>query len=94
MRHRSSAWLAVAVGVTVLGLAVGSARDTSTQARESASSRPSAAVIMARTRAAVSAAAAGYVLQMIVTTAHGVERAIIDDPGQVTELVHNHAAGP
>jgi hypothetical protein len=79
------------VGVTVLGLVVGSARDTSTQARQSASSRPSAAVIMARTGAAVSAAAAGYVLQMIVTTSLGVERAIIDDPRQVTELVRNHA---
>ena len=81
------------MGVTVLGLVIGSARDTGTQARDSASSRPSAAVILARTAAAVSAAAKGSVLQMIVTTAHGVSRAIIDDPGQVTELVHNRAGG-
>ncbi len=81
------------MGVTVLGLVIGSARDASTQARDSASSRPSAAVILARTAAAVSAAAKGSVLQMIVTTAHGVSRAIIDDPGQVTELVHNRAGG-
>jgi hypothetical protein len=93
MRHRSSAWLGVVVGVTVLGLVIGSARDTSTQARDSALSRPSAAVILARTAAAVSAAATGSILQMIVTTPRGVSRAIIDDPGQVTELVHNRAGG-
>jgi len=81
MRHRSSAWLGVAVGVTVAGLVIGSARDTSTQARDSASARPSAALILARTSAAVTAAAMGSVLQMIVTTPHGVTRAIIDDPG-------------
>ena len=69
------------MGVTVLGLVIGSARDTSTQPRDSAPSRPSAAVILARTAAAVSAAATGSVLQMIVTTPHGVTRAIIDDPG-------------
>jgi hypothetical protein len=65
MRHRSSAWLGVAVGVTVAGLVIGSARDTSTQARDSASGRPPAALILARTAAAVSAAATGSVLQMI-----------------------------
>lgn len=81
------------MGVTVAGLVIGSARDTSTQARDSASARPSAALILARTAAAVSAAATGSVLQMIVTTPHGVSRAIIDDPGQVTELVHNRAGG-
>jgi hypothetical protein len=81
------------VGVTVAGLVIGSARDTSTQARDSASARPSAALILARTAAAVSAAATGSVLQMIVTTPHGVSRTIIDDPGQVTELVHNRAGG-
>jgi hypothetical protein len=81
------------VGVTVAGLVIGSVRDTSTQARDSCSSRPSAALILARTAAAVSAAATGSVLQMIVTTPHGVSRAIIDDPGQVTELVHNRAGG-
>jgi hypothetical protein len=48
-------------------------------------------MIMARTAAAVSAAVTGSVLQMIVTTPDGVSRAIIDDPGQVTELVHNRA---
>lgn len=81
------------MGVTVLGLVIGSARHTSTQARDSASSRPSAGVITARTAAAVSAAETGSVLQMIVTTPHEVSRAIIDDPGQVTELVHNRAGG-
>src|SRR5258708_40351071 len=91
MRHRSSAWLAVAVGVTVAGLVIGWARDTSTQARDSASARPPAALIRARTAAAVSAAATGSVLQMIVTTPHGVSRTIIDDPRHVTELVHNRA---
>ena len=79
--------------MTVAGLVIGSARDTSTQARDSASARPSAALILARTAAAVSAAATGAVLQMIVTTPDGVSRAIIDDPGQVTELVHNRAGG-
>ena len=77
------------MGVTVAGLVIGSARDASTQARDSASARPSAALILART----SAAATGTVLQMIVTTPYGVSRAIIDDPGQVTELVHNRAGG-
>jgi hypothetical protein len=81
------------VGVTVVGLVIGSVRDTSTQARDSSSSRPSAALILARTAAAVSAAATGSILQMIVTTPRGVSRAIIDDPGQVTELVHNRAGG-
>jgi len=81
------------VGVTVAGLVIGSARDTSTQARDSASARPSAALILARTAAAVSAAAGDAVLQMIVTTPHGVSRAIIDDPGEVIELVHNRAGG-
>ena len=41
--------------------------------------------------AAISSARAEYVLQMIVTTSHGVTRAIIDDPGQATELVRNRA---
>jgi hypothetical protein len=81
------------VGVTVAGLVIGSAQDMSTPARDSASSRPSAALILARTAAAVTGAATGTVLQMIVTTPHGVSRAIIDDPGQVTELVHNRAGG-
>jgi hypothetical protein len=79
------------VGVTVLGLVFGSARDTSTRERSSAASGPSAAAIMARTAAAVSAAAAGSVLQMIVTSPQGVSRVIVDDPGQVTELVRNRA---
>jgi hypothetical protein len=81
------------VGVTVLGLVIGSARNTDTPARDSASSRPPAAALMARATAAVTAAATRSVLQMIVTTPQGVSRSIIDDPGQATELVHNRAGG-
>src|SRR6202044_2354251 len=92
-RHRSSAWLGVAVGVTVAGLLIGSARDASTQARDNAPAPPCPPPFLARTAAAVSAAATGTVLQMIVTTPQGVSRTIIDDPGQVTELVHNRAGG-
>jgi hypothetical protein len=79
------------VGVTVLGVVIGPARDTSTRERSSAASQPSATAIVARTAAAVSAAAAGSVPQMIVTSSQGVSRVIVDDPGQVTELVHNRA---
>jgi hypothetical protein len=93
MRHRWSAWLTIAVGVTVLGLVIESARDTGTQARNSAASRPASDVIMARTAAAISAAGAGRVLQVIATTSQGVSRVIIDDPGEVTELVRNRGGG-
>jgi hypothetical protein len=91
MRHRWSAWLGVAVSVTVLGLVIGSVQHAGTRDRDSAASWPSAGVINAWMAAAISSARAEYVLQMIVTTPHGVTRAIIDDPGLATELVHNCA---
>jgi hypothetical protein len=91
MRHRWSAWLGVAVSVTVLGLVIGSVQHAGTRDRDSAASWPSAGVINAWMAAAISSARAEYVLQMIVTTPQGVTRAIIDDPGQATELVHNYA---
>jgi hypothetical protein len=83
----------VAVGVTVLGVVIGPARGTSTRERSNSASRASAAAIMARTTAALSAAAAHSVLQMIVTTPQGVSRTVIDGPGQATELVHNRGGG-
>jgi hypothetical protein len=93
MRHRSSSWLGLAVGVTALGLVIGSAREASPRDLDSASLRRSAAAIVARTAAAISAATAGSVLQMIVTTPQGVSRVIIDAPGQASELVRNRAGG-
>ena len=93
MRYRSSAWLAVAVGVTVLGLVIGSARETGSGDRGAASFRPPAAVIVTRAASAISAAAADSVLQVIVTTPDGVIREVIDNPGHVTELVRNRAGG-
>ena len=93
MRYRSSAWLAVAVGVTVLGLVIGLARGTGSGDRNAGASRSPAAVIMARTAAAISAAAADSVLQVIVTTPGGVSREIVDNPGQAMELVRNRAGG-
>ena len=93
MRYRSSAWLAVAVGVTVLGLVIGPARETGSGDRGAASFRPPAAVIVTRAASAISAAAADSVLQVIVTTPDGVIREVIDNPGHVTELVRNRAGG-
>src|ERR1039458_2895747 len=93
MRYRSSAWLAGAVCVTVLGLVIGSARESGPRDRNSAASAPAGAAILARTAAAISVARAHCVLQMIVTTSQGVARIIIDDPGQAAELVHNRAGG-
>lgn len=89
MRYRSPAWLAVAVGVTVLGLVIGSARGTGSGDRDAGASRSPAAVAMARASAAISAAAKHSVLQVIVTTPRGVSREIVDSPGQAMELVHN-----
>ncbi len=79
--------------MTVLGLVIGSARETSPRDLDSATSRRPAAAIVVRTAAAISAATADSVLQMIVTTPQGVSRVIIDDPGQATELVRNRAGG-
>ena len=93
MRYRSSAWLAVAVGVTVLGLVIGLARGTGSGDRNAGASRSPGAVIMARTAAAISAAAADSVLQVMVTTPGGVSREIVDNPGQAMELVRNRAGG-
>ena len=77
----------MAVGVTVAGLVIGSARDTSTQARDSASARPRAALIWARTAATVSAAATG--------SAHArVTRATTIDGQQAYVLVLTGSAGP
>lgn len=77
----------------MLGLVIGTARETTTRDLDSATSRLPAAAIVARTAAAISAATAGSVLQMIVTTPQGVSRVIIDAPGQATELVRNRAGG-
>jgi len=81
------------VCVTVLGLVIGSARESGPRDRNGAASTPTAAAILARTATAISVARAHCVLQMIVTTPQGVARIIIDDPGQATELVHNRAGG-
>jgi hypothetical protein len=51
-------------------------------------------VIVARAAAAISAAAADSVLQVIVTTPHGVSREVIDTLGHATELVRNRAGAP
>jgi hypothetical protein len=93
MRHRSSSWLGLAAGVTVLGLVIGPARETGPRDLDSATFPGPAAAMLARTAAAISAATAGSVLQMIVTTPQGVSRVIIDAPGQATELVRNRAGG-
>jgi hypothetical protein len=93
MRHRSSSWLGLAAGVTVLGLVIGPARETGPRDLDSATFTGPAAAMLARTAAAISAATAGSVLQMIVTTPQGVSRVIIDAPGQATELVRNRTGG-
>ena len=77
----------------MLGLVIGPAREASPRDLDSATFRMPAAAIVARTAAAISAATAGSVLQMIVTTPQGVSRVIIDAPGQATELVRNRAGG-
>ncbi len=79
------------MSITILGLVIATAGESGT--RDTAATRPSAAAIVARSAAAISAATADSILQMIVTTPRGVTRDIIDDPGQATELVHNRAGG-
>ena len=92
MRHRSSSWLGLAAGVTVLGLVIGPAREARPRDLDSATFRRPAAAIVARTAAAISAATAGRPADD-VTTPQGVSRVIIDAPGQATELVRNRAGG-